>query len=523
MIGESTLYLSLEPRSTRKGMALPPITKLIEEIGVPRVVVGAMDPCNDRKSVGCSVLHANGIEVIAGVEEDTILSKIPEFVERANSKFKRRARIHYAKYGRPLGFLHCSVIDSNDAEAFVRSGNAFARTHGSVALSERDYGCYEIAPPPESIWAPENDIVGLYYGSSGQSILPEDDDDEDEVDFLEEKGEKLGVSPMMPWYEQADAVVATFPKSGNGPSEDNSIMSRLTGLKWLATHGETLPPGVERILVMDAADLTNLPLTNEDENLPVGVDIEKYWKGGHRKPARILLRHGSNAAAAAAAKKAAAAAAVASVAAEHAMKMAETGDAEDAADAALEAQKAAEEALAVVQQHVDKIQEIKEYLGDMGVAVESIKGGEPIDVMNHLGERSGYDDVIWRAGCWGSRGVKSIMDGAFQWVSAHLAVDAHGGPFWQLMLAERCIQAACGPESKVKVLTEQDDISLEYCDDPEKDCVLKVDGKPIRHVRVDCRVAVVNDERERQMVGIRTVPMPKKFKQDRVEEAPWFL
>jgi hypothetical protein len=60
--------------------------------------------------------------------------------------------------------------------------------------------------------------------------------------------------------------------------------------------------------------------------------------------------------------------------------------------------------------------------------------------MNFLGKRNGYKAVAWRAGCWGERGVRSILRGAFQWVSAHLAVDAVGGRFWQLMLAERAIQ-----------------------------------------------------------------------------------
>jgi hypothetical protein len=60
--------------------------------------------------------------------------------------------------------------------------------------------------------------------------------------------------------------------------------------------------------------------------------------------------------------------------------------------------------------------------------------------MNYLGKRNGYKAVAWRAGCWGERGVQSILRGAFQWVSAHLAVDAVGGRFWQLMLAERAIQ-----------------------------------------------------------------------------------
>jgi hypothetical protein len=129
----------------------------------------------------------------------------------------------------------------------------------------------------------------------------------------------------------------------------------------------------------------------------------------------------------------------------------ETGDAERAAEAAIECQQAAVVATEMVQKELMLALERKRKLANLGVLVETLEGGEPIDVMTHLGERSGYTAVVWRAGCWGNRGVQSILAGAFQWVSAHLAVDAAGGKFWQLMLAERAVQGACGPESKVKV------------------------------------------------------------------------
>ena len=63
------------------------------------------------------------------------------------------------------------------------------------------------------------------------------------------------------------------------------------------------------------------------------------------------------------------------------------------------------------------------------------------------------------------------------------------GKFWQQMLAERAVQGACGPESRVKVFLSEEDISLEFCDAPnaDSDCVLTKDGKPVRHVRLDCR------------------------------------
>jgi hypothetical protein len=100
------------------------------------------------------------------------------------------------------------------------------------------------------------------------------------------------------------SVVATFPKEGNiGVGNDNSITARLNGLKWLATYGEELPAGVERVLVMDATDLKDLPFTNKDPNLPKGVDVENFRAGKNRKPTRILLRRGSNTQARAAAAR----------------------------------------------------------------------------------------------------------------------------------------------------------------------------------------------------------------------------
>ena len=98
--------------------------------------------------------------------------------------------------------------------------------------------------------------------------------------------------------------MATFPKAGNGPVDDPSKQARLKGLKWLATDGKSLPAGVERVLVMDATDLKDLPLTNDDPNLP-GVDVEAFWRADGRKPSRVLLRHGDNAVAVAVAKAAA--------------------------------------------------------------------------------------------------------------------------------------------------------------------------------------------------------------------------
>jgi hypothetical protein len=200
----------------------------------------------------------------------------------------------------------------------------------------------------------------------------------------------------------------------------------------------------------------------------------------------------------------------------------ETGEAEIAAEAAVEYQAAALASTELIQAELSKILERKRILQQYGTVVETINGSEPIDVMKHLGQRNGYDSVVWRAGCWSQRGVKSILAGAFQWVSAHLAVDAAGGKFWQQMLAERAVQGACGPESRVKVFAGDGDISLEFCDAPEADgdCVVTVDGRAVRHVRLDCRVALVDGDRPREFVIAPTKRLDRKIIE---EEAPWFL
>jgi len=338
----------------------------------------------------------------------------------------------------------------------------------------------------------------------------------------EEFQESMSGSPIMPWYEQVDAVVGTFPRQGNGPPDDDSIAGRLAGLRWLATHGCSLPPGVERILVLDASDLKDLPSQNGDPNLPPGFDIEAFWRGDNRKRTRIILRRAGNDSAQAAAKAAAKAAAMAAEAAAHAAAAIDSGDATRAAEAAIQCERSAQESLKMVRKEIEASRELRRQFEARGVMVEAIEGGEPIDVMKHLGERNGLHSVVWRAGCWGQRGVRAILEGAFQWVSAHLAVPAIGGRFWQLMIAEGAVQAACGPRSKVKVFADEEDISLEYCDnlDVDEDCILSIEGQPVRLVRLDCRLALVDENRPREFDITKTQKITREVL---IEEAPWFL
>ena len=162
--------------------------------------------------------------------------------------------------------------------------------------------------------------------------------------------------------------MVTFPKPGNGPSHDDSVMARLNGLKWLATNGNQLPAAVERIIVMDATDLMDIPLTNDDVNLPRGVDVEAFWRGKGRKPTRVLLRHATNAQAISAAESASRAAEAAARAAKMAKDAIESGDSEAAAEAAMECQRAAMAATEFLQTELQAVQ-VRAGLGVSGVGV----------------------------------------------------------------------------------------------------------------------------------------------------------
>ena len=143
-----------------------------------------------------------------GVEREACAAIIAEYSSIVNTKLLRNARRHLKRFNRPLGLLHCSVIDSKDAAAYTRSGNAFSRDFSGELLSLRDFGSYAIAPPPDQIWAGEvededDDIYG--YGEG------EDEEDESLLYFDEEdEQESLAGNPMMPWYQRVDAGKFTY-------------------------------------------------------------------------------------------------------------------------------------------------------------------------------------------------------------------------------------------------------------------------------------------------------------------------
>ena len=61
-------------------------------------------------------------------------------------------------------------------EAFARHGNAFGTNFNGKVLNYRDFGSYEIAPPPEVVWAEEDFDEDDQFDDSILSLDFEDED-----------------------------------------------------------------------------------------------------------------------------------------------------------------------------------------------------------------------------------------------------------------------------------------------------------------------------------------------------------
>lgn len=99
-LAESTLYVTLEPSAQRHGEVLPPTTQLIEQSGIPRVVIGCRDPVPERATVGAAALHSAGLVVRMGIEQVECEHLIEQYTELANSKLQVQARQHARRQGR---------------------------------------------------------------------------------------------------------------------------------------------------------------------------------------------------------------------------------------------------------------------------------------------------------------------------------------------------------------------------------------------------------------------------------------
>ncbi len=194
-LADCTLYLTMEPSPERRGEIQPPLTQLIEAAGIPRVVIGCAHPKQELAFTGAAALHAAGIQVTLGrTLEEECQQLLEPYAQMMQSKLQRMARKHFALFHRPLGFLHCSVVEATNLDAFARNGNAFGKNFGGQVMGYRDFGSFEIAPPPEVVWADDETRYDF------NEIRNDEMDGIFQMDFEDEDfQERLEGNPMTPW------------------------------------------------------------------------------------------------------------------------------------------------------------------------------------------------------------------------------------------------------------------------------------------------------------------------------------
>lgn len=116
LLSQSTMYVTLEPCS-HYGKT-PPCAKLILECGIPRVVVGTLDPFPKVSGRGVEMLRRGGVEVRTGV--------LAKECEAVNRRFMTAHRL-----GRPWVILKWA--ESSDGYIGARDKNG---APGPVALSD---------------------------------------------------------------------------------------------------------------------------------------------------------------------------------------------------------------------------------------------------------------------------------------------------------------------------------------------------------------------------------------------------
>ena len=104
---DATLYVNLEPCSHHG--KTPPCTDLIVEKGVPRVVIGTVDPFPQAQGRGIRQLREQGIEVEVGVHAHAC--------RRMNEAF-----FHHVETGRPL--ITLKVAQTLDGRIATRTGDS---------------------------------------------------------------------------------------------------------------------------------------------------------------------------------------------------------------------------------------------------------------------------------------------------------------------------------------------------------------------------------------------------------------